>query len=349
MIRKNFLIFLLIISPIVLAISFNINNEAEKGLRFLANENNILFGTSVAYNPLLMDRKYKDTVVNEFNTITIENSMKFSYIHPEIETYDFKKSDEIVQFALNNNLKIRGHTLVWHKQLPNWITKEKYSEDELKRILRGHIQTIVSHYKGKFYALDVVNEAFNEDGSLRENIWLKGIGPEYLELAFKWAHDADPDVPLFYNDYGNEVENDKSNAIYNMFKKLREKGVPITGIGFQMHTSIEHTLDYKAIEKNINRFNKLGLEVQITELDVKIPEAQKSKEESYFKQAEIYSKMLKMCLGINGCTAFTIWGVTDKYTWLEKDNTNYKPLLFDENYRKKPSYKAIFNELKDLK
>ncbi|MGE7683277.1 endo-1,4-beta-xylanase [Peribacillus simplex] len=312
-------------------------------LREVASKNNFLIGASVSSSPFLKDEQYKITLKNEFNLLTIEDDMKFARIHPQRNTYNFLIPDLIVEFAEENEMKVRGHTLVWHATLPDWIKDKKYTKEELSSILKSHIQTVVSHYKGKVYTWDVVNEAYNDDGTLRDNIWLRTIGPEYIELAFQWAHEADPNALLFYNDYSNEGLNQKSDAIFEMLKSLKKRGVSIDGVGFQMHSSITYEKNYEVIKENIKRYKDIGLEVHITEMDVKIQHSNKSQKERLQQQAEMYSKTLKLCLSSSNCSSLVTWGVTDKYSWIpnftgEEDS----PLLFDEKYRAKPSYEAIY-------
>ncbi|MEM1554907.1 MAG: endo-1,4-beta-xylanase, partial [Thermoproteota archaeon] len=263
-------------------------------LKDLASRCGIMIGTCVSYSPLLNDNKYKEIIAREFSVITPENELKFESVHPFRNVYTFSRADTIVSFAEEHGMKVRGHCLVWHQQLPNWILKGNYTREEWIEILRDHIYTVVGRYKGKIYAWDVVNEAFNDDGTLRDSVWLRNIGPEYIKLAFKWAHEADPDALLFYNDYGAEAINSKSNAIYELVKNLLEEGIPIHGIGLQMHVRVEWYPNPQSVAENIKRFRKLGLKVEITEMDVaiRLPVS----EEEITKQAEIYKSILKTYL-----------------------------------------------------
>jgi endo-1,4-beta-xylanase len=181
----------------------------------------------------LRDKKYKELLKEQFNILATENAFKFEEIHPKRYSYSFDYADKILSFAEANGMKVRGHTLVWHYQLPSWITNANYTRKELLNILHEHIKTVVSHYKGRVYAWDVVNEAINEDGILRETIWLKNIGPEYIDLAFRWAHEADPEALLFYNDFGIESLNNKSNAVYKTIESLLKKACQYMGLGFR--------------------------------------------------------------------------------------------------------------------
>lgn len=311
-------------------------------LRELAQGHNLLIGTSVGSSPFLKDEEYKKVLAQEFNVFTIENDLKFSRVHPQRDVYNFLIPDVMVKFAGEHRMKVRGHTLVWYRNLPDWISNGDFSKQQLKAILKDHIQTVVKRYKGRIYAWDVVNEAYNTDGTLRENIFLKVIGPEYIELAFKWAHEADPNALLFYNDYGNEGINSKSTAIYKMAKNLKKKGIPIDGIGFQMHTDINKKQNYNKVKENFKRLADIGVGVQITEMDVKTFNSDLSDIDKVVKQAEVYQKTLNVCLKAENCSAFVTWGFTDRYTPInEKNDVNDFPLLFTSDYKKKLSYKAL--------
>ena len=191
--------------------------------------------------------------------LTPENAMKFGLVHPEPDRYDFADADYIVGFAEAHGMQVRGHNLVWHFQLPTWLTEGTWTRDELIDILHQHITTVVGHYRGRVAAWDVVNEAIADDGSLRDTIWLRGIGPEYIDMAFRWAHEADPDALLFYNDYAGEGLGAKSDAIYALVQGLLERGVPINGVGLQMHVSLRWSPQPQDVAANMERLGALGL------------------------------------------------------------------------------------------
>ena len=202
--------------------------------------------------------------------VTPEVSMKFDATKPERGYYDFTEGDILVAFAKAHNMQVRGHNLVWYMALPSWLTTGHFTRDELISILHDHIFAEVSHYRGQVNIWDVVNEAINNDGSLRDSIWSRGIGHDYLDLAFRWAHEANPQARLFYNDYGGEGLGQKSNAIYNLVAGMIKRGVPINGVGLQMHVSLDGYPPPQDVLSNMKRLAALGLEVQITEMDVKI-------------------------------------------------------------------------------
>ena len=317
-----------------------------QSLRSLAQARGMYIGTSVNVDALQSEEQYRDVLAREFNMVTPEVSLKFDATEPERNQYDFDGGDTVVAFAKAHNMQVRGHTLVWFRALPSWLTAGKFSRSELMQILRDHIFTEVAHYKGQINIWDVVNEAVNDDGTLRDSIWLRGIGPDYIDWAFRWAHEANPQARLFYNDYGGEGSGRKSDAIYNLVRGLLQRGVPISGVGLQMHVSIDSYPDPQDVLANMQRLNALGLEVQITEMDVQIQGDQRPVETKLSIQAQIYRDMLSVCLAVVGCTAFVMWGFTDLHSWIPSATGHPDaPLIFDQDYRPKPAYFALMDDL----
>jgi endo-1,4-beta-xylanase len=312
--------------------------DVPKSLRDLAAGRGILIGTAVEPLPVRADPDYAPLLTREFNLLTTENVLKMGPLRPDITTYYFEEADFLVDFAESNGMKVRGHTLVWHNQLPEWMTDRTYTTSEMTWIVNDHITTVVERYRGRIWAWDVVNEAVLDDGSLRPNVFLQTMGPDYIEKAFEWAHAADPDALLFYNDFGAEALNAKSDAIYAMVKDFVERGVPIDGVGLQMHVDVNSPPNPADVASNIMRLSALGLQVQITEMDVRTSGDPSEAE----RQAQIYAAMLEICLEAPACTAFETWGFTDKYTWL---GTQTAPLLFDPLYDPKPAYFALLDVL----
>ncbi|MEP7286821.1 MAG: endo-1,4-beta-xylanase [Chloroflexota bacterium] len=319
----------------------------ERGsLRDLAVARGFYIGAAVAFAPLSANEEYRDTLKREFNMVVPENAMKMGPIHPQPTTYSFGAADAIVKFAEANGMKVRGHNLVWHEQMPEWIKGGKFTRDELLNILHDHIKTVVEHYKGRILAWDVVNEAIGDSGALRNDVWLSVIGPDYIDNAFRWAHEADPKAKLFYNDYGGEGMNGKSNAIYTLVKGMKERGVPIDGVGLQMHISLNNPPSADAVQANIERIGALGLQVHITEMDVKIQDGAGTLDEKLAAQAQLYYDMASVCLKTDPCKAFLTWGFTDQYTWITSPpGRPDAPLLFDKTYAFKPAYGALGDAL----
>ena len=324
----------------------------EHSLREAAEASGMLIGTAVR-PAQLSGAAYASTLAREFNMLEPEDVLKWEVVHPEPQSFDFSQGDQIVEFATRHGMKVRGHTLVWHQQNPKWLTEGKYTSGELAQILEKHIKTVVGHYRGKIFAWDVVNEAFDElqPGKLRSTIWrdrpgigLAGNGSSYIERCFRRAHEADPQALLFYNEAGAEVVNPKSDAIYAMVRDFRQRRVPIDGVGFQMHVA-NLRADVASISANIKRFTALGVQVHITEMDVALPVDPNGdpRPEDLQKQADIYREVATACLSHPGCTAIQTWGFTDKYSWIgwHSKKTEGAALPFDRNYGAKPAYEAL--------
>lgn len=323
-----------------------------QSLRQLAAERNIRLGAA-ADPSRLNEAPYAATLSAEFSQLEPENTMKFAPIHPSPTAYNFSPSDALVSFARANNMAVRGHTLIWHNQNPGWLTNGGYTSVQLSSILQDHINTVVRRYAGQVYAWDVVNEAFNDNGTLRSTIWynspgIGGTGADYIEQAFRWARAADPQTLLFYNDYSAELTNAKSDAIYRMAQDFRSRGVPIDGIGMQMHLTT-NVGSLASIESNMRRITDLGLQIHITELDVRIPvnSSGAAAEAALATQAQIYRDIVALCLKFPLCTSIQTWGFTDKYSWVPGSFPGMgAALLFDANYQPKPAYHSIATVLR---
>ncbi|MEV6938421.1 endo-1,4-beta-xylanase, partial [Streptomyces sp. NPDC051132] len=288
------------------------------------------FGTAVAAGHL-GESAYTGTLDREYNAVTPENEMKWDATESTRNTFTFGAADQIVGHAQSNGMKIRGHTLVWHSQLPSWVSG--LGAADLRTAMNNHITQVMQHYKGKIYAWDVVNEAFQDgsSGARRSSPFQDKLGNGFIEEAFRTARSVDPDAKLCYNDYNTDGVNAKSNAVYDMVKDFKARGVPIDCVGFQSHFNSASPVpsDYQA---NLQRFADLGVDVQITELDI---------EGSGTAQANNYANVVKACLAVTRCTGMTVWGITDKYSW----RSSGTPLLFDSNYAKKPAYDAVLTAL----
>jgi endo-1,4-beta-xylanase len=320
-------------------------------LRSLADDRDFGIGAAVNLGALRRDRTYSEVLGREFNQIMPENAMKFQALHPERDRFNFKGADDMVAFANEHNMRMFGHTLVWQRGLADWLKAGDWTREELIEILRNHIQTVVSRYRGRVYAWDVVNEALDTDSSLRELIWLRGIGPEYIELSYRWAREADPDAKLFYNEYDpggwGEGSGQKVDGLYRLVADLKERGVPLDGIGLQMHLRLDDAPSYEALKRNLERLAQLDLQIQITETDVRMGYGEPSPEELN-KQGQVYADLIRACLDVPQCTGFWFWGFTDRYTWVSSFmGTSGAPLIFDPYYRPKPAYDAIATELRE--
>jgi endo-1,4-beta-xylanase len=315
-------------------------------LRSLAQARGISIGTTVDIDALQSEEQYRDMLAREFNIVTSEVSMKFDATEPERNLYTFDEGDALVTFAKAHNMQVRGHNLVWYMALPTWLTTGHFSRDELMAILHEHIVAEVPHYRGQVNIWDVVNEAISSDGTLRNSIWLRGIGPDYLDLSFRWAHEANPQARLFYNDYSGEGLGQKSNAIYTLIKGMIQRGVPINGVGLEMHVSLEAYPHPQDVLANMKRLAALGLEVQITEMDVSVQNNPRPMQAKFDTEAQIYRDMLSTCLTVKRCTAFVMWGFTDRHSWIPGATGHPDaPLIFDVAYRPKPAFFALVDVL----
>jgi endo-1,4-beta-xylanase len=315
-------------------------------LRQAADRRIVKAGTAADYD-FLTEADYTSVLAREYSQLQPENDMKWSVIHPGPTTYAFGNGDGLVSFAAAHGMAVRGHVLVWHNQNPGWLTNGNFPPDKLSMILEDHINKVMAHYAGKVYAWDVVNEAFNDDGTLRDTIWYNqpGIGlagTAYIERAFRLARIADPQALLFYNDFSAETLNAKSDAIFAMVKDFKARGVPIDGVGLQLHLT-SSGISFPGLDANVKRLTGLGLQVQFTELDVRLPVTNNAASAAdLLKQATIYHDVAAVCLKYPLCTAIQTWGFTDKHSWIPGSFPGSGAALpFDAAYQIKPAYTAL--------
>ncbi|SDZ73243.1 endo-1,4-beta-xylanase [Arachidicoccus rhizosphaerae] len=319
------------------------------------------FPVGVAVNSRNIKGPEAALILKEYNSVTPENDMKMGPVHPAADQYNFAPVDSIVAFARRHGLKVRGHNLCWHEQTPDWLFKDAGGGEVAKSVLlsrlRDHIRTVVSRYKKDVYCWDVVNEAISDDSTelLRKSPWLKIIGPSFIDSAFWYAHRADPKAELYYNDY-NVVFPEKAKRIYTLLKGLKQRGVPITGIGIQAHWSVYQPTEQQ-LRSTLDLFKSLGLKIQITELDVSVFPWEKNKRALLPKdqiryqgqvedrQTAFYKMIFKVFRDYKGViSGVTFWNVSDRDTWLNyypvEGRKNY-PLLFDSALKRKPAYQAV--------
>jgi endo-1,4-beta-xylanase len=319
------------------------------------------FPIGVAVGPQSLTGPTAELILKEFNSVTPENAMKMGPIHPEENRYFWRDADSIMNFAQKNGIKVRGHNLCWHEQAPNWMFKDnqgnEVSKEVLLKRLKDHITEVVTRYKGKIYAWDVVNEAIDDDNSkfLRNSLWYKICGDDFIIKAFEYAHAADPEAQLYYNDYNTERP-EKRERIYKLLKQLVDAKVPVHGVGLQGHWSLNEPTQQE-LRKAIEQFSSLGLKVQVTELDVSVypweknPRPIKDGEKFEFtpeqeqKQMQVYKNVFQIFRDYKSLiTGITFWNVSDQHTWLDehpvKGRKNY-PLLFDQNLKRKKAYWGV--------
>lgn len=297
-------------------------------------------GTAVMSSLLRSEPLYAETLRREFDYLTAEYEMKWDPIHPGPEAWNYAGADAIVDFAERNGLRVKGHTLVWHQALPAWVPE--LSPPELRIALEDHIRTVVGRYRGRIVAWDVVNEAVAENGvGLRDTVYRQKLGDDYIGLAFRLARAADPQALLFYNDYGAEGRGRKSDTVYELVSGLLRQGVPIDGVGLQMHVSASAAPATADVAFNLKRLTDLGLLVNISEMDVRIRDLAGPLDSRMQTQRNVYRSLVGACRAEPRCHAVTFWGFTDAHSWIDSFFGPDDPLLFDEAYRPKPAYEGV--------
>lgn len=343
--------------------TYDIDNP-EETLRYHADKCGLGVGCAVPVwlIPVDNDRDKKTkTIYKNFNTVVAENEMKAEYLQPSRGNFDFYHADRLVKMAERHGMDVRGHTLVWHSQTLKWVSSDGYKNDgnngkgynreELLQIMKEHITTVMTHFKGKVKEWDVVNECLDDNQNivqsqptkynLRRSVWYNVIGEDYLDSAFTYAHRADPEAILYINDYGADCMNgwsyQKSQAYYNLVKRLLKSNIPIQGVGFQCHLDVG--LDAGGIEKNLERYAALGVVCSITELDICVGDENNTND--FIRQGEDYRSLLKIALKHDHVKNFMVWGLTDDASW-KKDKA---PLLFKKDLTPKYAFFALRNTL----
>ena len=301
----------------------------------------------------LHDDAFRRLAATHFDSLTPENQMKWETIEPQPGQFAFQAAEPLVTFAAENHMRVRGHALVWHSQLAPWVKSR--SGEALHAAMLGHIQGVVGHWKGKVAQWDVVNEALADgpSGRLRADSPFTALGPTFIDDAFRAAHAVDPEAQLFYNDYEIEgVGTPKSDAAFALVKRLKETGVPIHGVGLQMHVDPRHWPAAGRIQANIARFAALGVLVELTEMDVAVGEISGSIDQKLDRQRVLTHDIVAACLALEACSGITFWGLTDRYSWLNsprwgalRGQLPHYPLPFDADYRAKPMVAGILDAL----
>ena len=319
----------------------------DSALRLLAAKSARYIGSAAGFR--FGQATHNTVLATEFSMLTPENALKWESVHPARATYNYATPDAMLAFATANGMKMRGHTLVWHSQNAPWLTATSWPADTLTQIMKDHINSVMGRYKGQIYAWDVVNEALNDNGTLRATVWSTTLGKSYLETAFRAARAADPAALLFYNDYALEFGGAKQDAAFTLMSDLQTRGVPIDGIGFQAHFQINPDLggvpSRASLTSTFARFAALGLKVHITELDirVRVPGATAAE---LAAQASAYSDVVAACRAVPRCDAIVVWGISDADSWIPSFFPGYgNALLFDNAFDRKPTYTAVKNAL----
>jgi endo-1,4-beta-xylanase len=303
-----------------------------------------LIGTAVQ-SSLLSDSRYTSVFSRHFNCVTAEYEMKWDPIEVTQGLENFSGGDAIIAYAESQGMKVKGHALIWHGGLPGWVNG--LSASALRTTFENHIRSVAGHFRGRVLAWDVVNEAVTDDGSgLRDTVFRQRLGDGYIADAFRLARQADPQALLFYNDYAGEGLNAKSNRIYDLLRSLLAEGVPIDGVGLQMHINGASPPSTANIAANMRRLADLGLLVNISEMDVRIRDVPGTTQAKLDVQKSVYNSIVAVCVAEPRCHAVTFWGFTDAHSWIDRQFGADDPLLFDESYLPKPAFFGVLDALR---
>ena len=305
------------------------------GARVQDPATDVPLGTAVTWSVLREDDELATVVERAFDSVTPENEMKMALLQPEQGEFAFDDADALVDWARERGKQVRGHTLVWHQQVPEWLGEEDWSPAELERVLAEHVRKVVSRYRGRVTTWDVVNEPFTDRGELRSDDgfpFLAVLGPRYIEIALRAAREADPDARLMVNEIGAEVGGPKLDALVEMAEALQERDIPLDGIGLESHLTTERPPGRDVVRKTVERLAALDLDVEITELDVVDPRRDPR------AQAAVYADVAAACASVARCRRVTTWGVSDRDSWLGAEQ---RPLPFDTELRAKPAWDAL--------
>ncbi len=328
-----------------------VNHSEPNSLRNLADKlpRKIQIGAAISANPLFTDQRYKNIAMSEFNIVTLESSLKAQFVHPSENRYDFTDADNIIAMAEANSQAVHGHTLVFAKSNPSWMTDAPTAE--LPKIMTDHITNVVGHFKGRINTWDVVNEPMSEKDEdyegeglgLRTSFWEKAMGESYIDKAFLATRAADPSAKLYLNDYGIEHDGQRWDDFLALVKRLKSRGVPIDGVGFESHVyQTTDKIDFEVLRAHVKEVEELGLRVRISEIDVTGKDPQ--------FQSDQYSGVLSLCISEPSCTSYTTWGVSDLYgSTTVADRYPLllgSSLLWDKDMKSKTAYTALQNTLK---
>lgn len=316
-------------------------------LKELAAKHDLQIGNFAMYSYLNV-KPYTDILTQQYDFVLADNTPNWYFtdggMRPSPTTYNFKQLDEVVGFAKKNNMPVEAHHYVWgeEKWLPDWLKNGNYTPEQLKQLIHDHIMTVGTHYNGQIQQWTVSNEAFSrgQHANGLNDWWTDNIGDmSYIDDAFRWARQADPNAVLILNDFGNEAENPISDAMYTYIKEAKARGVPIDAVGMQMHIDGRHPPTKEAVIRNMQRFGDLGVKVYVTELDVNMNDVKTDAEGKDKIQSDIYYEMTRACIESTVCPSFAQLGITDQETWYNHLGLpDPRPLMFDRQYQPKPAY-----------
>ncbi|HYP77450.1 MAG TPA: endo-1,4-beta-xylanase, partial [Polyangiaceae bacterium] len=342
-----------VIEPVATPATPVYKTSAPSGHPFKDYKSVVKMGTAVDTPIFLSNPLHNAIVAGEFSMVTPANSMKMNLIQPVQGMFDYTDTDALVAWAQTNGLEFRGHPLVWHTQVPDWLSTGTFDRDQMVAIMYAHIDALMSHYKAKFPYWDVVNEAIDVvDGTwtFRPTLWHDRIGNDFMDLAFTHARAADPDAKLLYNDYNIEQKgNPKADKVFEVIKDMKTRNIPIDGVGFQAHYFVEPNgstangvPDMQAIRDNMARYAEIGVDVQITECDFRIGKPLDDTKAQL--QSKFYADLLQVCIDAPNCSHFTVWGLSDLDSWVPGTFAEYDYAhLFDSQLMPKLAYTAMSN------
>ncbi len=301
-------------------------------------------GAAVRWDRLSTDRRLRALALRAFESLTPENELKMERVQPRRGRFSFAKADAIVNFAVRRGKRVRGHTLIWPQQSPPWLRRGRWSAPELRGVLENHVRTVVGHFRGRIDTWDVVNEPLSPGGGWRagEAPWLAVLGPEYVALALRAARAADPRAKLFVNEFAVEHPGPKLDALVALVRRLRAQRVPLDGVGLQLHTNLALAPSRARLTAALRRLAALGVEVELTEVDVGTSAGRGTGAQRLAAQARAYGGFARACRAVIACGRITVWGVSDRDSWLGPGD---RPLLFDDRLAPKPAHRAVLRAL----
>lgn len=317
--------------------------NADVPLRELGEKAGIEVGSAIQ-GPALRDYPgYRTEAAREFSSLTPENAMKWDAIEPERGRFVWRDADAAVAFAREHRMSVRGHTLLWHNQMPAWLGKGDWTRASLREVLRAHVRRVMGRYRGKVAEWDVLNEIVDDSGrGLRTSLWSDVLGDDFAGDVLGWARESDPDAKLYMNEIAADGISPKSDAFYRLVADLKRRGAPLDGVGFQAHFNLDGVPD--GFEDNLRRFAELGLDVRITELDVALRLPADAK--ALAAQADIYARAARACLRVDRCRGITVWGFTDRFSWIPAGQKGFgDATLLDREFEPKPAYRAFADAL----
>jgi endo-1,4-beta-xylanase len=299
-----------------------------------------VLGAAVEWRHLRRRGAYARLFLRHYRSLTPENAMKMEALAPAPDRLAFGEADDLVRWARRRGIAVHGHTLVWDRQLPPWLTSRDWTRAELRPVLERYVKAVVRHFRGRVASWDVVNESLAEDGSLERSLWREVLGDGYIADALRWAHEADPAAELYVNDYNIERPGPKADGMFALLADLRRRGAPLDGVGLQTHLTTDWRPTPEELRRTMRRYARLGLAVDVSEMDVA---AGGGGRRALAEQARIYRTVAAACRDLASCSRFTTWGFTDASTWL---GTEERPLPFTVAGAPKPAWRAIAAELR---